>query len=458
MRCSQATVKSIARKPAMAFTLPACSFEEIEDGFFMKQPQKRKTTVGHRRSQSHLHAAEHGSKPAPQHGTSTPDKHTPEKTAAATKRRRPTEAKPPRPKSKSALAVPAKRPAAKTRSPKRTTALTPPQEQPVAEGLGRRFALGPVTPTAPSEPPSAPDRSTILPSSYETGRLMIVPRDPHWLCAQWDASTSQIQLLKSLPKESSVELRVFSGTSGSNLVRKVPIVVPDKLRATWFIEVPRGDEFYTAEIGYVDKRRQWTRITASAIVKTPPEARSPRVAYEVVTVRLEEPLKPTPEEADQPRKTTGKQVEREAGADVLGATIVPLGKIGEQQTERLLDVSALPSSPSAAFGALGEIQGPSSVDVALGRRMPHLEFWLNLNVEVVVYGSTQPGASLSIGGRPFVLRPDGTFSVRLSLPDGTHELALEAVSPDGKQRHAAKLTLHRRTHWDVGTTPPATRR
>jgi hypothetical protein len=81
-------------------------------------------------------------------------------------------------------------------------------------------------------------------------------------------------------------------------------------------------------------------------------------------------------------------------------------------------------------------------------------FWFNVNAELVVYGSTEPDARVSIGGRPIQMRPDGSFSYRFSLPDGHYELPIRAVSSNGDIR-GATLQFGRGTshEGEVGAHP-----
>ena len=106
-------------------------------------------------------------------------------------------------------------------------------------------------------------------------------------------------------------------------------------------------------------------------------------------------------------------------------------------------------SPSSPFGALGSLPGPIA-----GGEKPR-GFWFNLNAELIIYGATEPDASVTIGGRQIRLRPDGTFSYRFALPDGTFDLPAIATSAAGDDTRAAELRFRRRTayHGDVGTHP-----
>lgn len=106
-------------------------------------------------------------------------------------------------------------------------------------------------------------------------------------------------------------------------------------------------------------------------------------------------------------------------------------------------------SPSSPFGALGSLPGPIA-----GGEKPR-GFWFNINAELILYGATEPDAAVSIGGRRIRLRPDGTFSYRFALPDGTFDLPAIATSAAGDDTRAAQLQFRRTTDYrgDVGTHP-----
>ena len=85
----------------------------------------------------------------------------------------------------------------------------------------------------------------------------------------------------------------------------------------------------------------------------------------------------------------------------------------------------------------------------------HRGFWFNLNVELILYGATEPDAQVRIAGRQIRLRPDGSFSCRFALPDGRYPLAVSAESGDGLETLSTRLQFSRRTehHGPVGTHP-----
>jgi len=86
-------------------------------------------------------------------------------------------------------------------------------------------------------------------------------------------------------------------------------------------------------------------------------------------------------------------------------------------------------------------------------------FWFRINAEVILHGSTEPDACVTIAGRPVVLRPDGSFSFRFAFPDGDFGLPVSATSADGVERRQATVRFQRGTvlEGDVGehTMAPA---
>ena len=83
---------------------------------------------------------------------------------------------------------------------------------------------------------------------------------------------------------------------------------------------------------------------------------------------------------------------------------------------------------------------------------PQKGFWFAVNAELILYGATEPGAKVTVDGKPVELRNDGTFSFHFAFPDGRYCLPAVAVSPSGDDTRAIDLTFEResRAKGDVG--------
>lgn len=68
------------------------------------------------------------------------------------------------------------------------------------------------------------------------------------------------------------------------------------------------------------------------------------------------------------------------------------------------------------------------------------KFWLVADAELIVYGATEPDATVTIDGRPIQLNPDGTFRFQVSFQDGVLNFPIMAVATDGEQTRSIHMT------------------
>jgi hypothetical protein len=73
------------------------------------------------------------------------------------------------------------------------------------------------------------------------------------------------------------------------------------------------------------------------------------------------------------------------------------------------------------------------------------KFWLIADAELIVYGATEPDATVTIGGQPIKLNSDGTFRFQMSFQDGNIDYPIMAVAADGEQTRAIHMTFDRAT-------------
>ncbi|CCH65820.1 Phosphate-binding protein [Richelia intracellularis HM01] len=73
------------------------------------------------------------------------------------------------------------------------------------------------------------------------------------------------------------------------------------------------------------------------------------------------------------------------------------------------------------------------------------QFWLIADAELIVYGATEPNATVTIGGRPIKLNQDGTFRLQMSFQDGLIDYPILAVAADGEQTRSIHIKFERET-------------
>ena len=83
-----------------------------------------------------------------------------------------------------------------------------------------------------------------------------------------------------------------------------------------------------------------------------------------------------------------------------------------------------------------------SIELLLDRLSPAVAA---LDAELIVYGATEPNAKVSLQGEPVKLRPDGTFTMRFSLPDSRQIIPAVAASADGVEERTIVLAVERNT-------------
>jgi hypothetical protein len=131
-------------------------------------------------------------------------------------------------------------------------------------------------------------------------------------------------------------------------------------------------------------------------------------------------------------------------AEMSGMTEEWTESIGSAEIARLLSREAKESVLRSQGPSQESSAGPETSSPMGGEPPAAPGFWLNVNAELVIYGSTEPNARVTIAGQPVLVRPDGTFSCRYALPDGHYHLPIQAESVLGDGRRA-KLEFFRGT-------------
>ena len=361
---------------------------------------------------------------------------------------------------------------------------------PRRSGPGARYQLGPESARIAAE-----DELGELPESYGTGLLVATARDPHWLYVFWDLTDVQQAKHNKAARDGHLTLRLF-GTRQPGQVISETDVHPES--RNWFIPVPHAGQKYSVELGYFDAKDVWQAISESRVVATPPDSLADDTSADFATLPVEVPFEqliatvrqvvsenvPLLEALEQLRTEghealpgpdyfrqimsgkkppvvdlTGEQ--KQALAEVITMDEVRRVWVGSHEITELVKkqlVRELASQAAAAGGArAASSAGVSSLSSPFGAmgEAGEKDFWFNVNAELIIYGATEPDATVTIGERRIDLRKDGTFSYRFALPDGQYDLPIQATSADGDDSRNADLSFSRDTQYrgDVGRHP-----
>jgi len=346
-------------------------------------------------------------------------------------------------------------------------------------GPGQRYALGPMAPAGPS---GLKDELGELPEAYGTKRLLLTARDPHWLYAHWDLTAEQLREYNALSVDRHLVLRVHVKEARGEPHAEVHVHPESR---NWFVHVDHAGTQYVAALGYYTFWHEWETLSVSPPTVTPPDALSTDTTVQFATIPVEVPFEqlvavvkaairehvplaeallqlraeghpalPQAAELSAPGEWTPAQ--ERALAELVSMDSVRRVWIGSLEITELVRrhlVREISSAGLAQFGLPGA--AAASVSSPFGGAEQRKGFWFNVNAELIVYGATEPNATVTIGDRTIKLRPDGTFSYRFALPDGDYALPAAATSADGEDRRQADLRFRRRTGYrgDVGQHP-----
>ncbi|MBI3852173.1 MAG: DUF4912 domain-containing protein [Verrucomicrobia bacterium] len=366
----------------------------------------------------------------------------------------------------------------KPRVARKTTVQIPPlllegdaPSPPPISGPGERYVLGP---TAPVEHFEVTGDFGELPEAYGTKHLLLTARDPHWLYAQWDLTREQQKKYNALSGDHHLVLRIYINAAGGGPVSQIH-VHPESRH--WFVPVDRAGTKYVGELGYYRSGGKWVSISTSAATLTPPDAMSADTSVQFATLPVDVPfaqllqlvkavvrehiplteilqqlrasgLMHLPKENLPPAGQWTSEQER-ALAGIVTMDKVRCVWIGSLEITELIrrQLAAEISSAGVTQFSLPTSPGVSSVSSPFGGEQRPKSFWFNVNAELILYGATEPGATVAIGGRTIKLRPDGTFSYRFALPDGQYDLPAAATSADGSDTRRAGLRFSRSTDY-----------
>lgn len=255
-----------------------------------------------------------------------------------------------------------------------------------------------------------------LPREYGRDRFVLLTRDPRWLFAYWEI-TPETENEIHAKGGSDIDrarkiIRVYDIAEGKPEVSFDVQIHPGA--KSWYIHVPHDGRTWRVEIGFLGHSGRFYPIFESNSVATPRKA---------ISNVIDEKYRVLDEEFDEIFALSGG---REAGSlhQGTGGSAARAGELPEWAAPGSSGLSSRFSVPGVA---------------------PQQDFFFWVDCELIVYGGTQPDATVKVSGRDVPLRPDGTFTVRYSLPDGKLAVPCEATKADGKKSLKKEPTVTRTT-------------
>jgi uncharacterized protein len=260
-----------------------------------------------------------------------------------------------------------------------------------------------------------------LPAGYGKDRIVVMVRDPYWLHCYWELTRHAIQRAEAAlgqewhtarPILRLLDVNNRATTSSSETaIRDIEIHGGCN---NWYIDVSSPPRSFRVDIGYLARSGRFYVLSRSNVVSTPRAGVS-----DVIDENW----------ADIDAKKADRIYAMSGGFDPAGTSSLELRELFEERLRRPLGSPAVTS-----FGSGGLLPGGKS-----------RAFWFKLDAELIVYGATEPTARVTLQGEPVKLRPDGTFTMRYSLPDSRQIIPAVAMSPDGMEERTIVLAVERNT-------------
>ncbi len=296
-----------------------------------------------------------------------------------------------------------------------------------------------------------------LPAGYGESRIVLMPRDPQWAYAYWDISNEHKAELRNQGGQQLV-LRLADATDidlsyqRPHSVQEYPC---DELAREWYLPVPVSDRDYVVEIGYRAVDGRWLMLSRSAPVHIPPVYPSDWVEDQFITVNWEEDLRgKTLATLEPPTRKLAVSGVNPIYEEVFGmaqgveAMRVAGSLYGSMQQVPEQAVSSYVFPSGVGMWAVPNVSGLTMSGVGFSASAAPIrprQFWLVADAELIVYGATEPDATVTIGGRPIQLSPDGTFRFQMSFQDGLIDYPIMAVAADGEQNRTIHMKFTRET-------------
>jgi uncharacterized protein len=309
-----------------------------------------------------------------------------------------------------------------------------------------------------------------LPQGYGESRIVLLPRDPQWGYTYWDVPNEKKQQLRSQGGQ-QLALRVYDVTDidinyqSPHSVQEYPC---DELAREWFLPIPVSDRDYVVDIGYRCADARWLVLARSLPVHVPPVYPSDWIEDTFISVNWDEDLRgKTLVELEAPARrlsipgtanpiydeifgmVEGMEAQRVAGSlfgsmHQVPGSVRPEHAVSSYVFPSGVGMWAVPTASGINMSGVGLTMSGVGMGASEAPPRPR-QFWLVADAELIVYGATEPDATVTIGGQPIKLNPDGTFRFQMSFQDGLIDYPIMAVAADGEQNRAIHMKFNRET-------------
>jgi hypothetical protein len=283
-----------------------------------------------------------------------------------------------------------------------------------------------------------------LPKAFRpsgTTRVVFLPRDPQWAYVFWEIGDQDLQAAQ-LAGATELALRLADVTgcqAGSAHPHALQEVVVDGAAREWFLPVPLSGREYRVELGFRKATGGWISLAFSSIARMPELEPCSWIDDQFVAFSLE-PVSSASIAPASSSMVAGMHERLYQQSSVAGgARVLARGSEAFHEAE-----TSAPTAAGAQLSGVGAwASGLNQSGAGLAARQR--SFWLIADAELIVYGATDPAATLSIGERVVPLEADGSFRLQVPFQDGQQVYPIHALAADGEQKRSISLVFSRTT-------------
>ena len=250
-------------------------------------------------------------------------------------------------------------------------------------------------------------------------RIVLMVRDPYWLQVSWQVTRASVKRAEAALAEHWHTARpilrlmeVDGGATTSTAERVVREIDVHGGVTNWYIDVPNPPHSYRADLGYISANGKFFSIARSNSVSTP----APDTAD-----AIDENWTDIAENYEKVYAMSGGYSEESSSGDLQ-----------ELFEERLQRPMVSPTGSQFGVGA----------ERVLNK---HRDFRFNVDAVMIVFGATKSDARVTLAGEPVKLNADGTFAIRLAMPDKRQVLPIVSSSADGVEQRTVVIAVERNT-------------
>ncbi|HTM53781.1 MAG TPA: DUF4912 domain-containing protein [Pirellulales bacterium] len=250
-------------------------------------------------------------------------------------------------------------------------------------------------------------------------RIVVMVRDPYWLHAYWEIRRQSVERVQAAMSQDWHNARPYlrllevsdagSSNGSERVVRDIEV---HGGVSNWYVHVDNSPGNYRLELGYMGSSGRFYSLVRSNIVNTPEPGSSDAIDENWTDVA---------ENFDK--------IYAMSGGYSTDNNSLELQELFEERLRRPMGSPMVTRFGSGMEGLFTSAQ----------------DFKFEVDAEMIIYGVTSPNSHVSLRGEPVRLRSDGTFTVRMSLPNQRQVIPVVASAANGGEQRTIVLAVERNT-------------